>query len=406
MGVVLNSRHKHEESVYAYNDIHIVRVINKYVFNHRNGLGRERGTICKSYLSHKLRDDKGIDAVYDIAHWLMTKAWKVNVRGNNVNIYDALYVKPQRDHENCLLLNGANGDVNNTHNNNNTINVDRNIRSSISHKDIGGKVFQEKQYDELSLQEYLNKEVQELKRSQSQTIFKENHARHNNNLKYQTPNASMRRDFYYNNSNNYLNTLSSQTNNNTNDHSSLNYIYRNPLRSNHRNNKDSSHLNTVSRSFKNINYNHTSNNVKVVKHNKPNTQYASFRNTNKVYQKQLNNHYYDTLKPNRKKYYNVFVSTSTIKNNKVVSSLTTLNSFNLNQHRNNTNSFYTPEKMVPSRSKCSMKSFNNVHSQYSAPNTGRDKRNIRKKMYYKSHKEEAPMIHRIVIDLREVIKDG
>ena len=121
----------------------------------------------------------------------------------------------------------------------------------------------------------------------------------------------------------------------------------------------------MSRSFKHINTN-----VKVVKHTKPNNiQYASFRNTNKLYQGQSTNHYYNTFKSNDNKYYNVFASSiSAIKGNKMITSLSTLNSFNLNQHRNNTNSFYTPQKMIPSRSKGSMKSFNNVHSQYSAPN--------------------------------------
>ena len=335
----------------------------------------------RSCLKEKLEQEKGIDAVYDIAYWLMTRAWKVNVRGNNVNVYNALYVKEREIYKEgkrgVEVVCEGNEDVNNNNNNNsgvhmscNTINVER----SISHKDICGKIFQEKQYDELSLQEYLNKEVQELKRSKSQKIFKVNDNNNNNTkhtkVKYQTPNASMRRDYYYNNNNN---------SNNNNTHSSSNCIFSNTQQ---RNNNHNPHLNTVSRSFKNINTN-----FKVVKPTKPNTQYASFRNTNKLHQTPSNTHYYNTFKSNdNNKYYNVFASTNSIsKGNKMITSLSTLNSLNLNvnQHRNSMNSFYTPHKMVPSHSKGSMKSFNNVHSQYSTPNTKRDKRNIRKKMYYK-----------------------
>jgi hypothetical protein len=369
------------------------------VVNRKDGSGK----MCNCGLMGKLEQEKGIDAVYDIAYWLMTRAWKVNVRGNNVNVYNALYVKEREIYKERI-----NEDVNsnnNSNNNNNSSNVHMscntiNVERSISHKDICGKIFQEKQYDELSLQEYLNKEVQELKRSKSQTIFKVNDNNNNNikhsKIKYQTPNASMRRDYYYNNNNN------NDSSNNNNNHSSSNCIFRNPQQ---RNNNHNPHLNTVSRSFKNINTN-----FKVVKPNKQNTQYTSFRNTNKLYQTPSNTYYYNTFKTNdNNKYYNVFASTNSIsKANKMITSLSTLNSLNLNvnQHRNSMNSFYTPQKMVPSHSKGSMKSFNNIHSLYSTPNTGRDKRNIRKKMYYKYQQEETPIIHRIVIDLREVIKDS
>ena len=358
------------------------------VVNSKDGSGR----MCNCGLKGKLEQEKGIDAVYDIAYWLMTRAWKVNVRGNNVNVYNALYVKEREIYKKRMNEDVNNSNSSNVHISCNTINVER----SISHKDICGKIFQEKQYDELSLQEYLNKEVQELKRSKSQTIFKVNDNNNNikhSKIKYQTPNASMRRDYYYNNNNN------NHSNNNSNNHLSSNCIFRNTQ---HRNNNHNPHLNTVSRSFKNINTN-----FKVVKPNKPNTQYTSFRNTNKLYQTPSNTHYYNTFKSNdNNKYYNVFASTNSIsKGNKMITSLSTLNSFNLNVNQH-MNSFYTPQKMVPSRSKGSMKSFNNVHSHYSTPNTGRDKRNIRKKMYYKYQQEETPVIHRIVIDLREVIKDS